>query len=1731
MSDNRGLVGTTLAGRYALKRLLGAGAMGEVYEAVDLHKDAVVALKLLKQSATVGWFKSEFRTLTLMAHPFIASVYDFNYDAEQKVHFYTCELVSGQPADEAVAGLDFGGKLEFMVRFLFALDYIHSQGYLHCDIKPQNVLAASIEGRLVPKVLDFGLAMDMPQGSVSGRGTPHYMAPEWFGGEVPGPYSDIYSAGIMFYKLVFGELPFKAADIKACVEFHRHGQMSFPLTAGVPSWFESLVRRMTARDIQERIPSARECITAIQQMSGAELLPGMEETLTWGLQEGIGGPWLGRSSLMEELFSALRERLSGEGREHPILLVRGASGNGHSRLMTEIRRWVQVQGVQLCQASGRDSGLGLLRALERWVGGAGLSDSDVMNENGVADERVSHRVSRLTQALFSQASRGPVVVVVDDAAGLALEEAGLLREVANAADYSDVSGSAAPLPIAIVMAQSIGEGQDDFWADQFRLCRRFDLPAMEQEQVQRFLRLVLKTPEVPDALVSETWATCGGRPRHIVEFIGYLRRTGIVTTTPQRTEFHSDRMVREGLPRGLEGYLRHALSALDEASRATLEVCALAWVPLTAEGIAAAGGPSGGADGLLREGFLRSESIVGAPHYEVRVDSLKTVLMSGMAEERQKSLHRGLAKWFEGVGGHPDAVLWHRFHSGEECLPVDVMERAIESSMGHTPLDRSLALIAIADKAGWPPHVGGRHAARAFRLWGRYQEGVGRLAAYVEASDPSQRPDLLVDVAELHFRAGNYAEAHALLEPIAGLEAGVGGDLLHGTNGGLLAASTARGRALALLSRVLFYLGKHDLSLAMGERGMAQLPPNTREFSLCAAMVGLVRVYGGKLQQGAKYLETALNTLRRVGNASDLAFVANALGLAYHRMKEFPRAQQYYGESLAIAGRCGDMERVNVALMNLSVVSQESGDYGQAIARYEEALALAFRTENGPVMARVYGNLGNIHRYLGMLQKARDFAQRSLEQATRLNLTLLKWVNTMLMGEISLFAGDIDEGLERLAEALGGFRELHAPDEETECLIDLAEGHTMAGNFLLAQTHGNSALELARGHSLPNHELRAILSLCRAIVRSGDGLALGRAEKLLESARLLLDEHPNAELELRMQVLSGLALVKRGRTEELPQLLMGADRTMERLRGAIPVQFENSFFGRKDRRELLLELKGLHAAASQMEATLVPGSGVGGSVGPDPRVGWMTELIRLYRKLLGQKDIEQVLEAIIDVTVDLSGAERGFVLLPSSGGIDVVVARNMDREGIRKSRTKFSTSVARQVLESGELLALEDAIEADDFREQRSIVANRIRSVICLPLPGRDRTIGALYLDNRFKPGVFNDSVVEMLRAFAEQAALAVETNRLISGFRSSVDALQRSKEEVARLNRELQETVDSQRQMLTLKDEELEEQKVELAAQYGVSNFVGRSAPMLRLFSIVSKVRNTTVPVLITGESGTGKELVARALHFGGVRRSARFVSINCAALPDALLESELFGYTKGAFTGASADKKGLFAAADHGTLFLDEVGDMSLTLQAKLLRVLQEGEVTPLGTSRPVKVDVRIVSATNRDLAAKVKDGTFRQDLFYRLDVVAVEVPPLRERRDDIPLLVEHFLGEFSKRNALQRPRLHPSAMQVLMEYEWPGNVRELQSVVQTAAVFAENGVLGLEALRTKPEVFAKAANVFGASQMTLMDLPLDLRELERMAVEAAMVRAKGNKAQAAKLLGISRRALYNKLGGDSE
>lgn len=498
------------------------------------------------------------------------------------------------------------------------------------------------------------------------------------------------------------------------------------------------------------------------------------------------------------------------------------------------------------------------------------------------------------------------------------------------------------------------------------------------------------------------------------------------------------------------------------------------------------------------------------------------------------------------------------------------------------------------------------------------------------------------------------------------------------------------------------------------------------------------------------------------------------------------------------------------------------------------------------------------------------------------------------------------------------------------------------------------------------------------------------------------------------------------------------------------------------------------------------------------------DLSSLIGALTERRSLRTLLDRVLDALLLWTGAERGLLLMRSPG--DALVpraARGIGRDALDKEQLELSSSLAQRALESGEPVVAIDAIHELGDR-YASVHALGLRSVLAVPLASSGETLGVVYLDDRLRRGVFGEREIAWVRAAAPVAALAIIDARTQVNLRRAVKRAERSQ-------KKLEVLLAKRQTALYVAERELARTVGHRTTRFRYDDIVGESPPMQKLFGMIDRVAVADVPVLIFGESGSGKELVARAVHRNSARAEHPFVSENCGALPESLLESALFGHVRGAFTGAHRTRIGLFEAADEGTLFLDEVGEMSLGMQAKLLRVLEDSLVRPVGSERARKVNVRVVAATNRDLEQMVEQGSFRQDLFYRLNVICLHVPSLRERPSDIPLLVAHMLAKHASGRKVAVTR---AALELLRRQRWPGNVRQLENEVRRALLLAE-GDIDVDQLSVSPD---------GAATE---DLGLNVRgridHLECDLVAEAMTRTGGNQTQAAKLLGISRYGLH--------
>jgi transcriptional regulator with GAF, ATPase, and Fis domain/serine/threonine protein kinase len=514
-----------------------------------------------------------------------------------------------------------------------------------------------------------------------------------------------------------------------------------------------------------------------------------------------------------------------------------------------------------------------------------------------------------------------------------------------------------------------------------------------------------------------------------------------------------------------------------------------------------------------------------------------------------------------------------------------------------------------------------------------------------------------------------------------------------------------------------------------------------------------------------------------------------------------------------------------------------------------------------------------------------------------------------------------------------------------------------------------------------------------------------------------------------------------------------------------------------------------------------------------------TSILEINKIINAESDLKFVLKTVISYALRLSKAAAGCVLLLNKKN-DMEIAAYTHMEMGDEERS-ISRSIAQKVLEAGKPMMVADAQSDQQFSNEASVMNLKLRSVLGIPISSKNEPIGVLYLDNKFKPEAFSTVNLEVLTAFAEQVGIAISNARIVETLHSQ--------------KVELTEKVSNMNATLEHYQELVHSSQTGIETRYNYEKIIARSKDMHEIFLLLDKITDTELSTFIHGESGTGKELIAKALHYNSQRARKRLVTINCGAIPDNLMESELFGHRAGAFTGAVKDKKGLFEEANGGTIFLDEIGELDINLQVKLLRVLQEGEVTRVGETHPVKFDVRVVAASNKDIQKLADEGKFREDLYYRLCQIRIDLPPLRNRKEDIPLLIKSFVKKYSPKKKLKPT---PSFLKTLLEYDWPGNVREVENLIQVACALAPGDTIDIEAIpqnyailqKSRPSASGSSADPF------ISDIPIDSDnhydthlswyDYEKRIIAKAFLMHEYNVQDTAQSIGIAPTTLYKKI-----
>jgi transcriptional regulator with GAF, ATPase, and Fis domain/Tfp pilus assembly protein PilF len=1713
-----------IADRFQVQAWLGGGEVTETYKVKDTVFNRVLALKTLRGDATKAAearLNREFYSLSRFTHPGIVTAYDYGSTPDGRPYF-TMEFVDGKPINAFFAE-GFRSELKAVtVQLLEALDRVHAQGLIHCDLKPQNILVADGDGTPHAKLIDFGFAGQPALADAdAARGTLGYVAPEVLKGVDADARADLYSLGLVLYEVITGRGPGKDKDLRKWLRMQYLSEFKPPreFDEKIPEEFAALVMSLVQREPERRPRSAA---AVIEQLTR----PTSEPTVETGPPEYSVAPmFVGRAGEL----TGLEEMLDGASKGRACAAcITGERGVGKSRLLSEFKFMAQLEGATLLSFERATLGARRQSLVEMTIGylnaysGAGTVGSDESRDatNGEKYRLFEAALNGLKELSASSRVRHSLVLLVDDFELYDSNSLEFLRYLVFGLSDERL----------MVLVAGLDEPRFLDLIAEFGRTGRFQhvaLPPLGQKEVGALLASLVGEMPGREALTEWLMRTTGGSPLFVVEAIRALIEGGILSRRGNRWALVEGALNAYKIPGSVTEVLRRRLETLSAEEREVLEVGATAAGPFTLEFLRRVlkrdeEALSGAVAKLRSLGLLRSLVLDGEAAFVLSSKMLEATASERMAVPVRHENHRRIAQALEQL--YPEKTDQLLFDLAHHYAQAGIEDRAFSYSLqagaraGERRLseqalgyyETALALSAQAASA--------RERVELHERVGELREATGRypeaIDAYTQgmaiiAADAELEQDTALSsrfrrkVGQVHQKQGHHYEAldsfnqALLLKPDRDEPAYI--DTLNDM-GWSYYAVRGYGRAQQLLSDALRLAGNlkdrvpavysrlsarsyYHLSVLAWSWGDPVLAQQLVERSLeiyegihAERSAGEVSQFlatlwwsRGDIAKARDQYQKYLPAQRRSGEVYFLLRSLQGLGIIYQAECVWDKAYNCFAEALNLAERIGDNTAIADLNSNLGTMSEERGDWDQALAAYRRAIELRQRVHADPYGRNVVmANLAQLLTRQGELAEAERLLEEIQAFAGQNPTPDLEFVIGVCRVQLLLRTGRLEPARDTVARTLGQVRRERDPHK-------LARLFTLASELRLAQGDFERAGEDAR----------------RALVRLGEEASssdYAGALRFSGLAKCMLDRTDRGIQEIRRSIE---LLREIGARYELALSLMASAQALTRhgqeemtLDIKIPLSFRP--VSEQDVNEALANLKeaqaifrsiGARPDAQRADELMETFTHVSATMRLKAR-GREEYLEVFYEisKLIGLGlDKEDFLERILDQVIDVIKAERGLLFLVQRGKLVPAAGRNIDHTTLADA-TAISRSVLRKV-RRGETVFSADALTDPRFNSANSVMLNKIRSLLCVPLTVEKRVVGTIYVDSRVTAHLFLEEDMNLLVSVASLLAATIDKSAVF---------------------RKLQE------EMSVLREDML----VDAATGY----FMGRSKAMKDVYRVIDRIAPSNCTVLLTGETGTGKGVLARLIHAKSERRAHEFMSINCGALPENLFESELFGHARGAFTGAVRDKEGLFEAATGGTVFLDEVSNTTLGVQAKLLQVLDEKVVRRVGETQPRQVDVRLVCATNRDLRQDVRAGRFREDLFYRVNGVTINVPALRERAGDVALLADYFVKRYS--GQLNKPvdRCEERVLEVFASYAWPGNVRELQNVIERAVIMAQGHRIALDDL---------GAQFAGIERMT--EVPRGKRErFERREVVNALRVTGGNVSKAAELLSVHRRQL---------
>ncbi|MFH1729320.1 MAG: sigma 54-interacting transcriptional regulator [Pseudomonadota bacterium] len=1699
-------LGGVIGKRYKLERLLGTGASCNVYLAYDLEKETHLALKLLNPQKfnpdSVKLFKEEFSIVSKLNHPLIAPVYDFAYIRDIDRFYFTMQYIDFDPLSTLIRKITIRDAAIIIYNILDLLAYIKLKNLVHYDIKPSNIMFKShSDNEIEIKLIDFGFASTKKDNIA--RGTFLFSAPEILLDKNACATSDLYSLGISIYHVLTGKFPFSFDSFDNYMDDIENDK-AIPISnfvKNIPDQFEAIISKMIEYDPRKRYQSEKEAINELDEFIKGELLTSAE--LSQKLSISIPS-FIGRENEIEKLkrgFNLTFSKDLKDTRALNITTISGESGIGKQRLTEELLNHAHLAEAETMQLTLTEDNA-LNDIIEFCSPKRKISeDINLISEGPTAIK--SSVLKRLSERFYKYITNHSRLLIINNAEYLTKDQIIFFRFFLDELKYLKNR-------LMIIITLNSDKGRADTVGSTiksrvpyFARADEIHLSRFSKENTEQIISSSL-SKKISDELLEQVYISSGGNPGYIIIILSNLLEKSALTV--KNKTINLKRVEFEEIPTNIVDIVSERIKSLDPVQRTIVFIVSEFESAITINSlfsmIQRMDRPMSHGDLLLKvenliaRNFLTmkklqlasqsSSSIAGEVNIlsladNLLKDSVKIIIGKKEAKQIHKAIAQELEEYHQFEDKYKESIAHHFLQASENAKATIYSQEAAIYYQDNGLLEKavdmyqmtllSLGAIDTREKENIKENCFLELGKLMLKLgeFAKSEEYLSRIEAMI--IDPHKKARILSSLGLLKTRKGQIAEGIEIYDEAIKLAKD---DKIEDV---FVEVTLLKVTALLSLSN---YKEANDLIENLKKSANISEKDKITLFNLS----GLLNYYKGDFTKAQADFRLSLEFSEDLGNIASIMRIQNNIGMIHFQMSNLAEAIAWYDKAIELSIKSSDIFGRAIILQNKGNCFLQIGNLAKSLEIYMESYNIFLNLDKPMEMESGIFNIGLIYRDMGDLKNAAKYAQDSLNLSILRNNTQLTGYNYGLFGDINYYKGEYDNALTYYQKASEIFKSLNLNTAYAETLLNIVHIKKISGKTDQIESYLNQARQICEH----DYKLNVFADLLAAkIALSNDDLKT--CKKLIDRIDLSGIDGLTYQTRILLHELYGKFYLATGKIKEAKKQSESLEIIINSILENIPETLKPNFLHLpliKPATEFINEIKYSKEGITDHSK--------------------LKKILEINMNLSSEFNLKNLLDMIIDNAIIFSGAKRGFILMKALDGdiLKVEVARNFKQKDIADYVQEISSTIFNQTINYDKIINIENATE--DFFESKSIQKLKLKSVISFPLIDSGKVIGSVYLDDPTQVGAFNDIDIDLLSNLARQASLAISNSKLVS-------SLKNKNEQISVLNEKLENRLMITEEGKEIAEETIKAKTINEAAKYDYKKIISQSPKMMEIFEILDKVNKSDFPVLIIGESGTGKELIARAIHFNGMRNDNQFLTENCGALTESILESELFGYVKGAFTDAVRDKRGIFELADKGTLFLDEIGEMSVEMQKKLLRAIQYGEIRRVGGNKSIRVDVRIISATNRNLNQMVDEGKFREDLYFRINVIEIKIPPLRDRLEDIPLLVDYFLKKHDTDHSKQ---IDKSVLNLFTKYTWPGNIRELENEIKRLIVLTEGDVINSSLLEMDKRFSQSPHSAHGKK----------LSEIEKQAIETALIECNGNKAKAATLLGIARQTLNVKM-----